>query len=93
MVKEPDRAPPERKDDKSFDYKENINPDSLQVVPKAMLEPSLGKAQPGDRFQFERLGYFCVDPDSTPGRQVFNRSVTLKDAWQKIQGRQGGRTP
>ena len=56
-----------------------------------MIEPSLAGARAGERFQFERLGYFCVDPDSTPGRQVFNRSVTLKDAWQKIQ--QGRRTP
>ncbi len=67
-----------------------LNPDSLQTMDGVMVEPSLAGAQPGERFQFERLGYFCVDPDSTPDRQVFNRSVTLKDAWQKIQGR---RTP
>jgi glutaminyl-tRNA synthetase len=68
-----------------------LNPDSLQAVEGAMIEPSLATARAGERFQFERLGYFCVDPDSTPGHQVFNRSVTLKDAWQKIQ--QGRRTP
>ncbi len=68
-----------------------LNPDSLQTIEGAMVEPSLATARAGERFQFERLGYFCVDPDSTPGHQVFNRSVTLKDAWQKIQ--QGRRTP
>ena len=68
-----------------------LNPDSLETIDGAMIEPSLAGARRGERFQFERLGYFCVDPDSTPGRQVFNRSVTLKDAWQKIQ--QGRRTP
>jgi glutaminyl-tRNA synthetase len=70
-----------------------LNPDSLQTIEGAMLEPSLAAAQAGERFQFERLGYFCVDPESAPGRPVFNRTVTLKDAWQKIQGRQSGRTP
>jgi glutaminyl-tRNA synthetase len=50
------------------------------------VEPSLAGAQPGERFQFERLGYFCVDPDSRPGALVFNRTVTLKDAWAKIKG-------
>jgi glutaminyl-tRNA synthetase len=65
-----------------------LNPESLQTIEGAMLEPSLAGARAGERFQFERLGYFCVDPDSTPGRPVFNRTVTLKDAWQKIQGRQ-----
>ena len=48
-------------------------------------EPSLANAQPGDRFQFERLGYFCVDPDSTPGNLVFNRTVELRDTWAKVQ--------
>jgi len=88
-VPEPDRPPRERKDDKSFDYKENLNPDSLQVVQKAMLEPSLKDAQPGDRFQFERLGYFCADKDSKPGALVFNRTVTLKDAWAREQAKGG----
>jgi len=88
-VPEPDRPPRERKDDKSFDYKENLNPDSLQVVQKAMLEPSLQDAQPGDRLQFERLGYFCADKDSRPGALVFNRTVTLKDAWAKEQAKGG----
>ncbi|HVE87504.1 MAG TPA: glutamine--tRNA ligase/YqeY domain fusion protein [Myxococcales bacterium] len=86
-VPEPDRPPKERKDDKSFDYKENLNPDSLQVVPRAMLEPALAQAQAGERIQFERLGYFCVDKDSKPGALVFNRTVTLKDTWAKIEKR------
>jgi glutaminyl-tRNA synthetase len=49
-----------------------------------MLEPSLAAAKPGEFFQFERLGYFCMDRDSTPSRPVFNRSVALKDSWAKI---------
>jgi len=66
----------------------NLNPNSLEVLAGAKLEPSLATAQPGDRFQFERMGYFCADPDSSAGRPVFNRTVTLKDAWVKAQGRQ-----
>jgi glutaminyl-tRNA synthetase len=68
----------------------NLNPASLNRV-TAKLEPSLRSAKPGDRFQFERLGYFCVDQDSTPGNLVFNRTVTLKDEWAKIQKREQGR--
>ena len=86
-VPEPDRPPKERKDDPAFDYKENLNPDSLQVLPRAMLEPSLAAVQPGERFQFERLGYFCVDRDSRPGAPVFNRTVTLKDTWAREQAK------
>jgi glutaminyl-tRNA synthetase len=55
------------------------------VIEDAKLEPSLADVQPGERFQFERLGYFCVDPDSTLSMMVFNRSVTLKDEWAKLQ--------
>jgi glutaminyl-tRNA synthetase len=63
----------------------NINPHSLVVVNDAKLEPGLQKAAPGDKFQFERLGYFCADPkDSKPGAPVFNRTVTLKDTWAKL---------
>ena len=53
------------------------------------VEPSLADAQPGSAFQFERLGYFCVDPDSKPGALVFNRTVTLRDDWAKLQKRSG----
>ena len=60
-----------------------LNPDSLKVV-KGYLEPSLAEAKVGDTFQFERLGYFCADKDSVPGKPVFNRTVTLKDSWAKI---------
>ncbi|MFN9970662.1 MAG: glutamine--tRNA ligase, partial [Phycisphaerae bacterium] len=58
-----------------------------KVVTGAKLEPSLSGTAPGDRFQFERMGYFCVDRDSSPGRLVFNRTVTLKDSWAKEQAK------
>jgi glutaminyl-tRNA synthetase len=64
---------------------DNFNPDSLKVLESCYVEPSLKSAKPQDRFQFERLGYFCVDPDSTQEKLVFNRTVTLKDEWAKIQ--------
>ena len=63
---------------------DDLNPDSLEVIADCRVEPSLAGAAPGTRFQFERNGYFCVDPDSQPGRPVFNRTVTLKDTWAKI---------
>ncbi|GAA4302612.1 glutamine--tRNA ligase/YqeY domain fusion protein [Compostibacter hankyongensis] len=65
------------------DFKACLNPDSLQVIPEAVIEPALAEAQPGDRFQFMRKGYFCADRDSAPGKPVFNRTVTLKDTWSK----------
>jgi glutaminyl-tRNA synthetase len=68
------------------DWRTNINPDSLQTA-SGYVEPSLADARPGLRVQFERLGYFCVDKDSRPGKLVFNRTVTLKDTWAKIQGK------
>ncbi len=68
-------------------WKENINLDSLVVLRNCKLEPSLADAKVGDRFQFERKGYFCVDPDSTAKKLVFNRTVTLRDTWEKIQKR------
>jgi glutaminyl-tRNA synthetase len=67
------------------DFTANLNPDSLEVLQNCKLEPSLASAAPGSRYQFERLGYFCVDPDSAPGKPVFNRTVALKDAWAKIE--------
>jgi glutaminyl-tRNA synthetase len=68
----------------------NLNPDSLQVLTACKVEPMLGTAAPGSRFQFERVGYFCVDTkDSKPGVPVFNRIVTLKDTWAKIEQRSG----
>jgi glutaminyl-tRNA synthetase len=66
----------------------NLNPGSLEVLSGAQVEPSLAGARPGSLCQFERQGYFCVDPDTSDGRPVFNRSVTLKDDWARLQGRQ-----
>jgi glutaminyl-tRNA synthetase len=67
------------------DWKSFINPSSLEVVKGCKVEPGLAAAQPQERFQFERLGYFCVDEDSRQGALVFNRAVTLRDTWAKIQ--------
>ena len=69
---------------KEVDFKEFINEDSLRVLKGCKLESSMRRAKPGDRFQFQRLGYFCVDPDSTDGQLVINRTVSLKDTWQKM---------
>jgi glutaminyl-tRNA synthetase len=69
------------------DFTTNLNPNSLETLTHCKLEPSLRGAEPGARHQFERMGYFCVDPDSTPERPVFNRTVTLKDTWAKIEKR------
>jgi glutaminyl-tRNA synthetase len=67
------------------DFLSNLNPNSLQVLTHCKVEPMLGTTAPGDRFQFERNGYFCADAkDSKPGALVFNRIVTLKDTWAKI---------
>ena len=68
-----------------LDFTAYINPNSLEVVRPCYVEPSLAGAEPGSRYQFERLAYFCVDPDSTDGKLVFNRTVTLRDDWAKIQ--------
>jgi len=74
--------------DPNKDFTEFINPDSLEIIKNAKLEPGLKNAIPGERFQFERLGYFCVDSkDSKPGGLVFNRTVTLRDTWAKIEKR------
>ena len=67
------------------DFTANLNPNSLEIVTEAKLEPSLAEAKAGDRYQFERLGYFCVDPDTTSERLVFNRTVPLRDTWAKVE--------
>ncbi len=67
------------------EFTANLNPNSLEVIAQAKLEPSLADAPVAGRYQFERLGYFCVDPDSKPGRPVFNRTVALKDTWAKVE--------
>ena len=73
-------------DDEGGDFTSQLNPDSLTTLSSARLEPSLSQAQPEERFQFERRGYFCVDAeDSQPGRLVFNRTVPLRDTWARIQ--------
>jgi glutaminyl-tRNA synthetase len=71
--------------DEGEDINSVINPNSLEVLTDCYLEPSLAEAKPGDKFQFERTGYFCADLDSTPGSLVFNRTVTLRDTWAKIE--------
>jgi glutaminyl-tRNA synthetase len=70
---------------KGEDWRSNLNPNSLEVLTDCRVEPSLAGAEPGERKQFERLGYFCVDADSSQDSLVFNRTVTLRDAWAKIQ--------
>ena len=68
------------------DFTSALNPNSLEIVTSCRVEPSLASAEPGSRYQFERLGYFCVDPvDSAQGKLVFNRTVTLRDSWAKIE--------
>ena len=67
------------------EFTANLDPNSLEVIAQAKLEPSLASAPIGGRYQFERLGYFCVDLDSKPGRLVFNRTVALKDTWAKVE--------
>jgi glutaminyl-tRNA synthetase len=67
------------------EFTDNLNPNSLEVLVNCKLEPSLAGAAPGSRYQFERLGYFCVDRDSTPQKLVLNRTVALRDAWAKIE--------
>jgi glutaminyl-tRNA synthetase len=73
------------------DFISNLNSNSLEVVKAAKVEPSLAKAAAGMRLQFERLGYFSVDPDSAAGKPVFNRTVALKDAWAKVEKKQAGK--
>ncbi len=71
------------------EFTANLDPNSLEVVEHAKLEPSLANAPVESRYQFERLGYFCVDTDSKPGKPVFNRTVALKDTWARIEKRAG----
>jgi glutaminyl-tRNA synthetase len=70
-------------------FLDNLNPSSLEVVPDAKLELSLAEAKEGSPYQFERVGYFCLDPDSTPDKLVFNRTLALKDTWAKIEKKAG----
>jgi glutaminyl-tRNA synthetase len=80
-------APDTSKDDK--DYREYLNPDSLRTITQSIVEPILAEAKPGERFQFEREGYFCLDSRQQEGSpMVFNRTVTLRDSWAKIEAQQ-----
>lgn len=75
-------------EEKDVDFRELLNPDSLKVVTNCRIEPFLAKdAKAGNRYQFQRIGYFCVDPDSTADKLVFNRTVSLKDTWEKIKSK------
>ena len=67
------------------DWTANLNPSSLQILKGSKVEPALTAAQVGDRFQFMRQGYFCVDPDAAPDAPVFNQTVSLRDSWAKVQ--------
>jgi glutaminyl-tRNA synthetase len=71
-----------------MDFISNLNPNSLEVLHSCKVEPNLAGAKPGDRFQFLRMGYFCVDPDSTDGKLVFNRIAALKDTWAKVASKE-----
>jgi glutaminyl-tRNA synthetase len=75
----------------NHDWTTYLNPNSLERVTGCLAEPSLRQTVPGTRYQFERLGYFCTDPDSASGTLIFNRTVSLKDAWVKIQKTQPAR--
>lgn len=75
-------------EEKEKDFKELINPDSLKILTNCRLEAELGSAKPYDNFQFQRLGYFNVDPDSKDGRLIFNRTISLKDTWNKIKDKE-----
>ncbi|MBA3912927.1 MAG: glutamine--tRNA ligase/YqeY domain fusion protein [Acidobacteriales bacterium] len=77
--------------DEGGDFTENLNPLSLATLTGCKLEPSLADVEPGTRYQFERLGYFCADPDSNPGKPIFNRTVALRDSWAKVEKKQGGK--
>jgi len=73
------------------DVLDNLNPNSLEIISDAKVEPSLANAAAGSRYQFERLGYFCADPDSKPSKPVFNRTVALKDTWARVERKQTGK--
>lgn len=75
------------KPEEDEDWKTHLNPNSLEIVQGCYVEPSLAEVAPGYRCQFERTGYFCVDPDSSPGRPIFNRTVSLRDTWAKLESR------
>jgi glutaminyl-tRNA synthetase len=81
---------PQKDGEESADFAASLNPNSLELRPSAKIEPSVKGIAPGSRFQFERLGYFCLDKYSTPDKLVFNRTVSLRDTWAKIEKSQKG---
>ena len=80
---------PDDVDEEGQDWRSNLNPGSLEVLTGCQLEASMANAQEGTPYQFERLGYFCVDPDSTKDQAVFNRTISLRDSWAKIRKKAG----
>jgi glutaminyl-tRNA synthetase len=82
-IESPGQTPDDR------DWREFLNPASLQVLTGCKVEPSLAPAPAGARYQFERIGYFCADKDTSAGRPVFNRTVSLKDSWGKVEQKGG----
>jgi glutaminyl-tRNA synthetase len=79
-----------RPDPNAGDFAADLNPNSLEVLSGCWIEPALAAANSEEPVQFERQGYFCRDPDSAPGRLVFNRTVGLRDTWAKVSGGGGG---
>lgn len=71
------------------DFRSNLNPASLEVLTGCKIEAGLSAAKPFERFQFERMGYFCADPDGSPDRPIFNRTATLRDEWARVQRQEG----
>ena len=80
---------PDPEGDEGGDFRTSLNPASVEVLTGCRLEPSLAEVAPGYRCQFERLGYFCADQDSVPGQLVFNRTLSLRDTWAKVEKKQG----
>jgi glutaminyl-tRNA synthetase len=74
-------------EDKDTDFRELLNPDSLKILTNCFVEEELKNAQPLEHFQFQRIGYFNVDPDSKNGKLIFNRTISLKDTWNKVKGK------
>jgi glutaminyl-tRNA synthetase len=81
------RPDPMAGDEEGSDFRAHLNPNALEALDSCRVEPGLRDAAPGSVFQFLRLGYFCADPSTRPERPVFNRAVTLRDTWAKIESR------
>jgi glutaminyl-tRNA synthetase len=86
LFSKPNPMDTDDEEDGDGDFISSLNPNSLEVLPACWLEPSLKDAPVGSIYQFERQGYFCMDPDSAPGKPVLNRAVALRDTWAKVAG-------